>query len=166
MPVYKPPRKVTPRLELARTAQGLLSETFDRRLALGNTLLTNQQVEYSLVGLRGGDLITNVYLITSAAATSGTSGTGTVAIYTSAGVRSVSSADATTLFTAAAGLKTIPLTSPWTVPVDGGYYVALLTTYVTTQPTVTRYTTVNNGSIVIGAGVRPWAIQTAQTNLP
>lgn len=155
--------------ELQTLASGFLSQAFPLHVVSGGTALSVSQVEFGLIGLRADDVITNVHFVTTASAVSAATDTGQIGIYNSTGTQQASSAStgAITAFTnATKGIQTVALTTPWTVTRHGGYYIALLATMTTTQPSLARANTTAGISTVPTGGARPFAIQTGQASLP
>lgn len=120
---------LVPRSQLALTARGLISEAFPAAAASGAALaLTSQRIYGVLLGLRAGDVVTNI-VVTVATIATGTTPTGLyVALLSTAGTRLVVSANlkASSIWTTAIGPVEAPLSGPYTVLTDGGYYACVL----------------------------------------
>jgi len=118
----------------------VVAQTCDDALVTTTLTLTTGTVQCTLVPLVKGRVITNINLNSGAASVSqthcwaaitsiGSSSTATVAT-----VLAVTS-DLTTTSTTATAVQKLALTSQWTVPSTGYYYVHVLATATTTMPT-------------------------------
>lgn len=154
------------REQLLVTGQGLIAQVAARELFTNTTAIVSGTIYGSLVGLKAGDLVTNVHLCFSSGFT-GFSGVGAVAgIYTSAGVKVAETSDQQALL-AAAGFKTFPLTSAYSVPSSGAYYLAFLA-ITSGAGSVYRITTsaiAANQNVAVGSGVIPHGVMASQTSL-
>jgi hypothetical protein len=163
MPETRKRPQAPSRRQILESAQGLVTQNFDRQEAAGTILSEDGRIYFMLIGVRGGDVLTNVSVVVT------TAGAGTslskVGLYTTAGVRLALSADQGTGWNSA-GVKTIALGSPYTVTADGGLYVAVVAKAATTLPTFLRSVASSVASPAIGAGVAPYGSQTGQTDLP
>jgi hypothetical protein len=150
------------RAQILTTAQGLVTQNYERTLVQGSSIMIDGTVYYLSVGLRAGDLVTNVILhVATAGATLTLSKVG---LYDKSGTRLVVSADQGTAWETS-GMKTVALSSPYTVPSDDGFYVALVSKG-TTLPTLSRSSGPSAGTIQVGSGMRALAMQTGQTDFP
>jgi hypothetical protein len=126
--------------------------------------LTGGTAYGALIGLRAGDVITNVHAIVS------TPGSGTslfkAGIYSGDAVtRFAVSNDQSTLFNST-GIKTVPLNATWAVPTDGAYMVIIVATAATTLPTLLRGVG-TSVALAIGSNFLPFATAgTALSDLP
>lgn len=117
----------TDRAQIALTARGLIAETFQLPIGPAGTAMTSQQVVGTIIGLRAGDVITNIVTNTAAAGTSTAPTNIFLGLYSLAGSRLALTADlAASSNWTATGPSQSPLTVPYTVTADGGYYVAFL----------------------------------------
>lgn len=134
MGILSPQR--TPRPQIDATAQGFLSDTYPLGANGGSVALAAQTMRVTLLGLRQGDVVTNIILAVNVAA-AGTAGVVNVGLYDSSLNRVALSGDVNASLTAI-GLKSCALTSPYTVTADGAFYAAVLmtTAYGTTQPSL------------------------------
>ena len=139
----------------------LLGETLPVDAATGTGITTGGTIEFGLVGLRAGDVITNVI---SSVTTAGVTLTIVrLGLYNTSGNRLAQTADVKADF-ASTGVKVEPLTATYTIPSTDGYYLAIITTG-TTQPIFERGLSSSTMYNAIGSGVRRYAIQAAQTDL-
>lgn len=142
-------------------AQGLIAQTFDRQLATLQTIMVSQNVYYMLIPLRQGQVITSLSIAVNTVSASST--LFRMGLYNSAGALVASTVNAPTL-TETSGIRTANLSAPYTVPASGGYYVALLSDGGT--PPVVFRASLSVIAQAVGSGLRPFAHQTAQANLP
>lgn len=163
MPNYSNSTPV-PRSQLALTAQGLITENFSRGSATLTSTLVAQTVRGGIIGLRAGDVVTNLHCHTTTTGVG--AGYARMGLYALAGGQLGVSGDANAAFIGTAGLLTIALGTPYTVLADGGFYVCVLADLATTQPTLAR----GNGNVgsgaAIGSGSLAGVSQTAQASLP
>lgn len=163
MSITAPTRKS--RHELQATAQGLVSQSVDRSAMASTQLMIGGTAYLMLLGLRAGDVVTNVYVVVT-----GSGGTVTLfkaGVYSKDAVTQYAvSADQSGLF-ASTGTKTVPLTAPWTCPVDDAYGIVVVST-ATTLPTLLRGGPPGgNPQTQIGSNPRPFAVAgTSLTDLP
>ena len=155
---------VTPRPQLAVTAQGLIAETFERGSIVGGSISTAQQVRGSMLGLRAGDVVTNLHADLIVAGVG--AGYARMALCSLAGVQLGLSGDANAAFTGAAGLLTIQLATPYTALVDVGFYVCTLSNLATTQPSFGRGSTSVGTDVGIGSGSARNVFQNSQASFP
>lgn len=160
MSFYFPRRE---RDQLALTAQGLITETWNRQSVLSNATIMEDGVAYFMaVGLRAGDVVTSLSIALHVAGATMT--LSKVGLYSKAGVRLGISADQAAGWETA-GVKTVALTTPYTVTADDGYYVAL----VAKGATLPRPASGNTNTIqasAVGSGMVAHASLAAQTDLP
>jgi hypothetical protein len=151
-----------PRRQILDTAQGVITQNFDRVVANNYQALVDGTAYFLSVGLRAGDTVTNISVVVGGAGSAVT--LSKVGLYSKAGARLGISADQGTAWQST-GLKTIALTSPYTVPADDGYYIAVVSKATTTVPSLLR---VQSGLLMtaVGTGMAPVATQAAQTDLP
>lgn len=155
---------VTTRDQKRRVALAYIAETFPMEAASGGSLLGTGTVQYGLVYLFKGEVITNLYAHTSVAGAGQTNVW--MGLYSSALSQVALTGDVKAVFAAAAGVMVCPLTGQYTVPADGAYYIALLGVGGT-QPTVLRAAdTFATAADPIGAGLRKYASQAGQASLP
>jgi hypothetical protein len=149
--------------DILATAQGLISQNFDRQAGGGSGSIMVDGTAYFLsVGLRANDVVSNVSIIVSTAGATLT--LSKVGLYNKAGTRLAVSADQGAGWETT-GLKTVALASSYTVPADDGYYLAIVSKG-TTLPTLLRGAANANGATALGTGMRAYAMQTGQTDLP
>lgn len=152
--------------QIALTAQGIIAETYDRGTNSSNVLLTSGDVVFGLVGLRAGDVVSNIHCSMSVAGVRGASGAAYVGLYSKTGTRLAQSADATATFTGSTGLLTVTLSAAYTVTANDGYYLAVFSNFVDTQPTLMRGNAAGGVGLVVGTGARKNALQAGQSSLP
>lgn len=126
MRIYQAP--AVDRSQILNTAQGFLSSTSPpiaaRTTAIPTVNAASGTLVMSLLGLRGGDLVTNLICNVQ------TVGTGLtfakLGLFSSTGTFLAATASVSASFNSGTGFKIIPLTSPYTITSDGGYYVGYL----------------------------------------
>lgn len=156
MPTISPGSK-SDRTQILTTAAGLTSQNGLRSVFSNTSTLTGGTAYGMLIGLRAGDLITNVVVSCS------TAGSGTTlfkaGVYSPDAVtRYAVTADQSSQF-GTVGAKQLPLAAAWTAPADGGYLVIVVSTASTTVPTLLR------GSGQPISGLTPLEYCTAGTGL-
>lgn len=146
-------------------AEGGGVATVPRQHTFAQTIMVGGTVYYVGVGLLAGDVITGISLsLTNAGVAMTLSKAG---IYSPSGSRVALSADQGTAWESA-GMKTAPLTASYTVPSNGHYYLAIVGAGGT-LPTVTRssaQSAASGFSTAIGTGIRPYAAEAGQADLP
>lgn len=153
------------RSQTANTALGFISATSSVQGIVSQVAMTNQNLRATAVGLRAGDVVSNIIVLVQTAA-AGTAGVVNVGLYDAAYNKVASSGDVNTNYTAT-GLISAALTSQYTVTSDGLFYpVWLMTTaYGTTQPSLGG-TGINGLGNALGSNPRPNWVQAAQSSLP
>jgi hypothetical protein len=130
-------KTVRSRDDLVRQARGYFAETVDQRQVAASGVLVSGLATYGAVGLYAEEKISNLSI-----SIIGTLGSGVtlskMGIYSSTGALLASTADQGTSWQSSIGLKTMPLTTPYVVPVTGVYYLGILCVFTTTGPTVSR----------------------------
>ena len=117
-----------------------------------------------MVYLFQGEVVTNLYAYTTVAGAGQTSVW--MALFNSALSQVAITADVKAVFAATAGQMTCPLTTPYVIPADGAYYIALLGVGGT-QPTVGRSNnTTGTTTDAINGGLRPFGAQAGQATMP
>lgn len=147
--------------DLQTKAEGFISQSHSRQLLSGASSPSSGTLAGSLVGLVSGSTISNISLINVAA---NTATLFKVALYDLAGNRLAVSTDQKALFTGAL-IVTVPLITPYVVPVTGGYYAALVVTTGGTSPSIGRANATVN-AYPLGSNARPQFIQTGQSDAP
>lgn len=162
MSFYQPIRD---RNQLRATACGYISETAPLVGVSSTVALSAQGVRATSLGLRAGDVVTNIIVCVQTAA-AGTAGVVTVGFYSAASALLASSADVQASFTST-GQKTLAVSTPYTVPADGLFYAAILmsTAYGTTQPAIMSAGGAG-GSVALAGKSRPWWLHGGQASLP
>lgn len=112
----------------AITSRGLLSETYPLAGLNGaNAAVTSQQPVCSLLGLAAGDIVTNLIpCITVAGVLAAPTLIKLALIAKDGTVLATTANSATDAKWQATGLPEFPLSTPYTVTADDGYYVAML----------------------------------------
>jgi hypothetical protein len=159
MPIYIP-RKT--RAELQLTGRGIVTESLPQIGAVSTQLLVTQTVYFALVGVRKGDVLTNVVVDVAVAGSSLTLVKG--AVYAADGTQLAVTADSKASFSST-GIKTMALSSPYTMPADGIVYLAILAVG-TTPPTLLRGASQIGSTDPVGSGSRPAGAQTGQSDIP
>ncbi len=152
------------REEQRATALGYIAETFARYDGWMDTgVLSSGEVAYVGIFLRQGEIITNLHVVIL------TAGAGLTlskcGIYDTVGNRLASSANQGAAWQSS-GLKTVALTSSYTVPSAGFYYLAMLVTGVTPPAMPTAQTNTASMGNALGANPAPVNLQAAQADLP
>lgn len=150
------------RTQAALTGRGLITETFELANHNGLSAPVTGDICCVAVGLRAGDVVSNLTVHASAGGTSLT--IVKMALLSKTGTRLATTADVKADF-GTAGLKTEPMITPYTVPVDDLYYCAWLDTHGGTSPTLSRGQGTGTGFAAIGTGARLLAVQTGQTDI-
>lgn len=115
------------RAELANTGRGILTETFPLHLASTGLTPATQTVYASLIGLRAGDVVTNIVVDTLTAGTS-TAPTGIfVGLYDKTGLSlAISSNLSASGNWTATGPHNCAVTAPYAVTADDSYFAVFL----------------------------------------
>lgn len=153
----------TDRGQVAQTARGVIAETFPVFAANGTAAPASGDVRGSLVGLRAGDVVANITMNVNTIGATLTHAQ--FALYKKDGTLLANSADSTASFTGAAGNVTLAMATPYTVPADDGYYVALFTSG-TTPPTMRTGTSGTALFSAIGSGAAAGVNFASQSSLP
>lgn len=142
---------------------GLKGENFYRG-AVGSVSQTfaNQTVYYTLLPLRAGDIVTNMYFVCNGVVQTIT--TNKMGLYTTASSRVAISANNTTNL-ATGPTPAFVLTSPYTVPTTGVYYAALLVD-ATTPGAFVRGASITTVVPAVAGGPFLSGTQTGQADLP
>lgn len=147
------------------TGQGMIAESFNRMSASASqTTTVTQELRGAAVGLRAGDVVTNINFLVAVAGTSYT--IGRVGLYKKDGTLLASCANDTTIFTATAGMRTVALSAAYTVPTDDLYYPCYLGVFTGTAAQLMRGTSLSNALAGIGSGAGGGVAQTGQADLP
>jgi hypothetical protein len=158
------------RIRVRDAAFGIAGQTYDMMGTGGTGTTPVSQVIYgALVGLIAGDVVTNILMFCTVAA-GGTNPTGVYsAICSNTTTRvAVSNNLNTTAFKTVSVYGALPLSSPYTVPTTGAYYLCVLVngTWGTTQPTLTKSGVANTPISIAGTGGLPWVVnQTGQATI-
>jgi hypothetical protein len=152
--------------DLSRVGQGYKGESYDRGTSSGTLPLVSDTAYFSAVGLKAGDVVTNVICDLEITGVQGGTGAAYVGLYSSTGTQLGLSANATTPFTGTAGNLVVALTTPYTVPTDGLYYLMVYSNFATTQPTLLRGSSSAGAGFVVGSGARKFARQVTAGGTP
>jgi hypothetical protein len=106
--------------EILRRAQGFRGETFSRVSAVGGTAFASGDQRAVLIAMRKGEKVSSLLRQVTVAGSGVT--LAKAGIWDSAGTLLASTADFSAAV-AATGVISAPLTSSWTAPADGAYYV-------------------------------------------
>jgi hypothetical protein len=163
MPEIQSPTPV-PRSQLRDyTGETLFNQNYDRQLSRVGALAVTQTVYFMALGLRAGDVVTNLSTVIT---TGGTTVTiGRMGIYTKTGTRLGFTTNQTTAWESA-GVKTQPMSPVLTIPSDDGYYVALVAVSAVTMPTYLVANSTASQNAVVGSGMFPFGVLTGQSDLP
>ncbi|MBA2642364.1 MAG: hypothetical protein H0U82_05505 [Actinobacteria bacterium] len=153
------------RNELRMIEEGLIAENFSRDNSGANTLLTSGLTQFGLLGLRAGDVITNILTVLNVAAVGNT--LIKVGLFDASGNRVAVSNDIQASFQGGTVPRVVvgALSTAYNVVTGGGYYACVLGVGGT-QPTLMRAPTVSSGSTKVGGtGALPYAQESGQTDL-
>lgn len=132
-----------------------IRESMDRRYILVNTLavLSTGALRMQSIGLVAGDVVTNIAVL------SGTTAAGTpthymFGLYDSSRNLLATSTDQTTAAWGASTLKTLAMTTPYTVPTTGVYYIGIFVT-ATTVPTLQGSSSAPSSALGNASGMGP-----------
>jgi hypothetical protein len=155
------------RQQLQMQAQGVTYQPYDRSCGGGQTAVTSQTIYYALVGVREGDVITNV-IVDCTTAGSSISNTQSAVYLTNSqagGTLVASSADSSGMF-AAGGVKALSLTNSYTVPADGAVYLAFWSIAGSPVQLFRQNSSGVGCGQLTGAVARPYSAQAGQPTLP
>lgn len=153
------------RTQIRQTALGYIAETYPVTNISANVALSAQALRATAIGLRAGDIVTNIIVSVNVAA-GGTAGVIFVGLLDSTYNKLLISADVNASFTTT-GNKVLALTAPYTVTADGLFYcvINMTTAFGTTQPSIgSSGQTGISGAI--GANPKPNWVQTSQATIP
>lgn len=139
----------------AVNGQGLFAETFQSSNAQGATAPSTGVIVSGLVQLRRGEVVTNI--VTKVSSNGSTLSLAKVGIANTSGTVLASSADAAASFTSGTTprAQSVALSSAYTVPSDGAYYLQAV--FVgTTAPTLVRGVNLAAACVSPGSGVLPF----------
>lgn len=170
MPSIRSSISPTPRTQVALTTRGLIAETFPAQTCSNGSIPAANAASGSLVlgllGLRAGDVVTNLVTLVGTVGTSLTFAK--LGLFTSTGGFLAATGSVSATFNAGSSVyKVVPLTSPYTVTADAGYYVGYLqygagATGCTIQLAGAALAT---EGVPVGTGARAAAIVTLQTDI-
>lgn len=157
------PRK--DRTQLRTTGLGYISETGALQYCTASFALVAQALRATALGLRAGDVVTNIIVCVDIAA-AGTAGVVNVGLYDAAANKLAASGDVQATL-AATGVKACALTAPFTVTADAIYYavIDMTTAYGTTQPSLGSQTRPVTVAPLAGQPKTFWT-QAGQASLP
>lgn len=158
----------TPRDQLGRTAAGVLVESGNSTLYTTGTAPVSQSVYGTLLGLRGGDIVTGIALRNNTAAAGSLPTTARFGIADSTGKILALSGNDTALALWPTGANPHALAAPYTVLADGGYFACFVVNGVwgTTPPTPIRQTGSGLIAGALGSAAPEAFVWTGQTDLP
>jgi hypothetical protein len=156
------------RTQLAQTAAGVITENGPPYLFTTGLAPATQAIAGSLVGLRGGDVVTGIKLSNSVAAAGTLPTTVRFGLADITGKILVLSGNLNSLASWVQGPIPFPFTAPYTVLADGGYYAVFVVNGVwgTTQPTPARTLLAQWYANPFNAKAPLVIAQAAQTDLP
>lgn len=163
-------RETRSRPQIQTDARGLLCDPFPFFLNPAVQAPTSKTVYGCLNGLRVGDVVSNI-VVTVAQVAAGTAPTSCFAgLFDTTGARLAVSADLkdSAIWTTALGPVSAPLSSPYVVPNDGGYYAAIWFDGVfgTTALNLARSTANSYAQLAYGSNAAQHVIQTGQATFP
>jgi hypothetical protein len=155
----------------ALAARGLIAEAFTPALERSTISVPSGTAYLSLVGLTQGHVVSDIVL-TLLTAASGTAPTlAKLGIVSSTGVvlATTANVNSNSLWSGVTGKVGFALSSSYTVPTSGGYYLAVLVvgTWGTTQAAISRVDGNTEGPAMkaYGSGARPFASVTGLSDL-
>ena len=162
---FPPPPPGTSRDQIRETGLGHITATSAAVGISTNLALVAQALRGTGLGLRAGDIVTNIIVLVQTIA-SGTPGVVYAGLLDSNYNRLVISADVNTLLTTL-GQAVLPLTAPYTVPTDGLYFPVILmaTAYGSTQPSLIAGGLAGISGAIAGKP-QPTFVQTGQATIP
>jgi hypothetical protein len=152
----------TVREQLLLDSTGLVSQNFDRATGSQAFSMGTQIVRYALIPFLEGDVVTNIcFRVELAAATTLLK----VALFDKSANQLGVSADAHAT-SSALGDHAVALGSPYTIPLTGCYYVALLMVGSGTLASVLAGRTMPTAYGGFGSGITPAGSQSGQSDMP
>ncbi len=159
--VYYAPTPIA-REQIDVTARGMISETYDFSVTSGGTIpaigTASASIFSGLLGLRAGDVVTNLHNNVTVVGTSLTFAK--LGLFTAGGTFLGATASVSASYNVGTGIKTIPLTTPYRITADGGYYVGYLA-YGSGATGATLSRSAVTTPFVIGSGARSFALTSA-----
>lgn len=161
MPLKNPPMPAQSDVRLA--GLGIIAETFPQVVIAGSTIMIDGTVYWMAIPLQAGQVVTGAVIAIS------TGGAGVslskLGLYDSAINRLALTADQGAAWNSS-GLKQAAFTAPYTVPVTGIYYFAMVAKTATTMPTPWRGVASGTGAAGLTGKPAPYGTQQTQTDLP
>lgn len=151
------------RYDILYRAQGTITQTWDRQVTRSTATVTSQRVFYQSIALRAGEVITNIHVFIATQAGASSTTTAKVGLYDKAGNRLAVSANLTSAWEST-GMKTHALSSPYTVPADDQYFIAILYDG-SSAPVMNVAGGIANMGAVIGSGAIAYGAVSTQTDL-
>lgn len=148
---------------LCVAAQGFKVETFPRVMASAASVMVGGTVYVTGVGLLRGEIVSNITILLTSPTASGMT-LSKVGLLDLAGNRLALSADQGTAWQTAS-LKTCAMIAPYTVPVSGMYYVAVVAAASVTLPSIGRSAITAAAEGMPGFSF-PHASMLSQTDIP
>lgn len=147
-------------------AADIITQNYPATSGSAAGLMVSQTIYFGLLGLRKGDVITNILVNNFTVGTTTTSFW--VALYDTSGTRLAMSNDLTTALDATTGPRELALSSPYTILQDGGYFAAALTINGTPANCVSlaRASSSTVSHLPVTGGARQWSAQTGQATPP
>jgi hypothetical protein len=156
------------RERIGLASQGVLSDNGPHINYTGATAPTTQHVFGVLLGLHAGDPVTGIVLRNTTAAAGSLPTTARFGIADSTGKILALSGNLNALASWPAGPCQFPLTAPYTVLADGGYFACFVVNgaWGTTQPTPVRGIASGSSQGALSGAVTPSFEWSGQTDLP
>jgi hypothetical protein len=151
------------RFDLRNAGVGLITETYPYEIVSGGDLVPSGTIRVAAVGLRAGDIVTNVCVAVSVVAAGLTLAKAGLYDGLNNLLAASASAGTITILQGTTGRKQIPLSAPFTITADGVYQLALIQVG-TTPATLARGVVAPNAN-ALGTGIRPFTLQGGQADL-
>lgn len=140
---------------LAPSSAGLLAWNFPYAFgnsgsgSTGNAAVTGGTLYIAKIPLAAGTVVTNMWFRIATAASGITTSQNFGGLYSSAGALLASTADLSTVIGTNTGAIQAALTSPFTIPTSGNYYIGFFFNAATTEPVLGTF--VNLNTVTTGA---------------
>lgn len=147
---------------LRAQVQGFVRQTGDRSSIIGNQALSDGIIFFNLLQVYKGDVLSALTFDVQIAGVTMT--LSKMGLYTTAGARLAVTADQATAWETT-GLKTGTFTAAYTATFTGSIFTAVIAKATVSVPSIGKLGGTGSGGTAFGAGVRPFARQTGQTDL-
>ncbi len=153
--------------QIFRTQKGLIAESYpfsaNASTNIPTTGAASGTLVASMVGLRTGDVVTNIVVFCDTVGTNVTFAK--LGLLNSSGTFLAATASVSATFNSGgSAFKVVPLTAPYTITADGGYYACFLQ-FGTIGATIARGNALGGAGVAIGSNPRAYALLTSQTDI-